>query len=411
MLSFDEFYQKAPEIRRLAERTSGPFYVYSLEAIDKRIAELKTAMPADVTMLYSFKANSHPTIVESIRKAGLQADVASNGELEVALSTGFSPKDIEFTGPGKTPDELAHAVKVGVGSIIVESVQELVALEAICKKLGTKISVQIRLNPRVKLNASGRALKNEASHFGIDEEDTLALRAAMSSCSHVNVVGTHCHTQSQFLSAQHIIENFEYALEAASRFSKETATRLHVVNLGGGFGIPYSENQTPLDLEQFRVSFIEFMEKARSRQEFQGVQFRIELGRYFTGEAGAFITRVLYTKSSRGKKFAITDGGFTQSQIACGVGQLVRRNLPIRTLATSGQTHHEGPINREALTNRETISIAGPSCYGLDILAEDIELPILHPGDLVCIHNVGAYGYSFSPIEFLRQQRAHEYFI
>ena len=387
------------QIPELADRASGPFYVYSLSAIKSRMALLRSLIPGDVQIFYSFKANSHPQIIETLFKTGALADIASKGELEVALSSGYLGPAIEFTGPGKTYDELTFAVQSNVGSIIAESIQEIEDLEQICSSLEKKISVHVRLNPLSKLNSTGRALENEPSQFGIDEEDLSSLIATLKRCSHVEVIGTHSHTQSQFLSVENSISNLRYALDAAGRFSKTTGIALQFVNMGGGLGIPYSTQQSPIDLAQFGAALKKLIEAAQSSPVFAKAKFRMEFGRLLVGEAGIFVTRVLYTKVSRGKKFVITDGGFTQSQIACGVGQLVRRNLPIQVISD--------PEN----VSREKVTVAGPSCYGLDILAEDVELPELKTGDLICIQNVGAYGYSFSPVGFLRQQPANEYFL
>jgi diaminopimelate decarboxylase len=386
------------EILKLSNQTTRPFYVYSIAQIRDRCEQLKAAFTEDVELFYSFKANSHPTAVALIRSCGLYADVASMGELKVALDSGYVGSQIEFTGPGKTIQELEFAVQHEVTSIVLESAQELIELERICRRVGKKISAHVRLNPDSKVNFAGRQLDGEPTQFGVDGKELDHFVETMKSCHNVAIIGTHSHAQSQTLSAEHAIQNFQFALQASTKFARLARLELAYVNIGGGLGIAYSPSQIDLDLKQLSSQFKVLLKTAKSESAFSKARFRIELGRAVVGTAGRFLTRVLYTKSSRGKRFAITDGGFTQGQIMCGVGQLIRRNFTVHV------------IKREKV-NRELVTIAGPSCYGFDILASDIELPRLDPGDLICIDNVGAYGYSFSPVGFLRQQTADEFFI
>lgn len=386
------------KIQELARAAARPFYVYSSEQITRRCAELKAAFPADVEIFYSLKANSHPEVIALVRASGFRADVASKGELHVAIEAGYLGHEIEFTGPGKTLDELETAANHDVAAVVLESAQELIELERVGRRLAKKMTAHVRLNPRKKLNYAGRLIEDEPTQFGVDSVERKHFIATLATCHNVEIVGTHTHAQSQTLAAEHTVKNFEFAAEAAQEFADLSGISLSFVNLGGGIGIPYSSSQTSVDLAVVGQGMADVIKQVRTNSHFAKTVFRVEFGRAIVGEAGRFITRVLYTKTSRGQRFAITDGGFTQAQIVCGVGQLVRRNFQIRALKRErGAT--------------ELITVAGPSCYGLDILATEIELPHLDPGDLLCIENVGAYGYSFSPTGFLRQQSADEYVI
>ena len=396
----ESFYseENIQKIVELAKSSTQPFYVYSLRQISERCHELKAALPNDVEVFYSLKANSHAKILETIQKSGLSADVASAGELQAAIDAGFAGAKIEFTGPGKTSEELMKAVKADVHSLIVESAEELLKIDEIAEKFGKKFRVHVRVNPKSKINSAGRTIQDEPSQFGVDEENGAEFARATKACRHVTVVGMHIHSQSQILSIEHALQNVVFALKAAENFSEAMPAARAFVNLGGGVGIPYSTDQAPIDIETYGRKIGSTLTAAKLTAAFSQSKFRLEFGRLISGEAGAFVTRVLYKKVSRGKEYAITDGGFTQSQIAVGVGQLIKRNLPIRVLP-----------NEKRETKR--ISIAGPSCYGIDILANDVELPKVEAGDLIVVGNVGAYGYSFSPVHFLRQQLANEFFI
>ena len=391
-------------IERHAKGTDHPFYLYDRSEIKANWTNLLEVLPKTTAVYYSLKANSHPEILKTLVGLGACADIASEGELRAALQAGFQPQQIEFTGPGKTLSELRAACEVGVGTIVVESVQELVALDEIGRGLGRQIDVSIRINPKCYVSASGRTVLNEPSQFGIDEAQLPQLAQEVLKLRHVQLRGSHCHVQSHVLSAKLIVQNFHAAASAGLALQANIGRNLSHVNLGGGLGIPYAEGQSAVDLKTLRDDLTALQTDDKMRP-LLNAQLRIELGRYLVGTAGVFVTKVLYTKESFGSQFAVVNGGFRQCQIACGAGQVVRRNFlvslnPDRTATT--------PPLQSAL---QKTTIAGPSCYGQDILAAGVALPPLKTGDLVCIQNVGAYGYSFSPIHFLRQAPADEVFV
>lgn len=397
------FDQHIDEIREIAQKFGGPFYLYSRQKIADQVQSIRSQLPAELELFYSLKANSHSQILKVVRENGLKADVASLGELQAALQAGFHGSEIEFTGPGKTPHELAAAIQSGV-TLVIESTQELEAIEKIASETGRKVSAHVRLHPKKKINHAGRELISEFSQFGLDEAEFSLFASVLSKCRFASVAGVHTHVQSQILNIDFALRNYREAAETAVRFALaiQRPEALNTVNLGGGIGIPYSTQETPVPVAELGSRVRELIADLRERPEFRGTVFRFEFGRLFVGEAGAFVTKVLYTKLSSGKKVAVTDGGFTQSQIACGVGQTVRRNLPVRALTSK-------PSNSPA--SHENVTIVGPSCYGLDVLAHDVSLSPLNPGDLIVIENVGAYGLSFSPTGFLLQRKAGEFFV
>ncbi len=392
------------KIAELAKNSSQPFYVFSLAQIEERCTALRESLPHDVDLFFSLKANSHPLIVATMKKMGILADVASAGELKVALEAGFTGSEIEFTGPGKTTVELALALQNDVQSIIVESLAELQSLDRLAKASGKSAQVHVRINPKSKVNASGRLIENESSQFGIDEEGGIDFMKASKSLANVQLCGLHLHSQSHILSLDHAVANYKFGVTAAKNFANKNETLLAIVNLGGGIGVPYASGQSPIEAREFGRVISEFIATVRCSKNLAKTRFRFELGRFLCAEAGAFVTRVLYRKTSRGTSYVITDGGFTQCQIATGSGQLVRRNLPLRVISNQS-------AKKDFVARNELVTIAGPSCYGMDIIATKINLPEIHLGDLICVENVGAYGYSFSPKDFLRQQPANEYFI
>ncbi len=387
-----------------AKGTDRPFYFYDRSAIKTNWVNLLEALPKDTAIYYSLKANSHPEILKTLVGLGACADIASEGELRAALQAGFQPQQIEFTGPGKTHSELRAACEIGIGTIVVESIQELVALNEVGRELGREIDVSIRIHPKSYVSASGRTALNEPSQFGIDETQLPRLAQEALKLRHIQIRGSHCHVQSHLLSAEHIAKNFRVAASAGLALQENIGRELGHINLGGGIGIPYAEGQEAVDVKALQTHFVALQTDDKMRP-LLNAQLRVELGRYLVGTAGIFVTKVLYTKESFGSRFAVVNGGFTQCQIACGAGQVVRRNFlislnPARDAST--------PAVQNTL---QPTTITGPSCYSQDILAAGVALPPLKAGDLICIHNVGAYGYSFSPIHFLRQAPADEFFV
>ena len=170
---------------------------------------------------------------------------------------------------------------------------------------------------------------------------------------------------------------------------------IQIINFGGGFGIPYFEGEKELDIKNLGFGLKKLIEKYKSY--FSGTKFLVESGRYLVGECGNYVTKVLYKKKSKGKIFLIIDGGFNHVLLpSFNNGALFKKNFKISVLKDRDEDE------------KEVVTIAGPLCTPYDILAKDMELPIIKSGDLICIHNVGAYGYSYSPLEFLSHKKPKE---
>lgn len=402
-------------IRDLAQAHPTPFYAYDLSAMRKRVQLLRDRISSDFEIFYSAKANSHLKILNLMNAEGLSVDVASLRELERALSAGFAADRISFTGPGKRTQEIARAIELNIGAIVFESEEELQEIDEQAIKQGRRARVVARLSPAQRVGHTGRLVVDEPTQFGFNEQSLESLIQTLLKAKNINLIGTHSHVQSQILQLEHILRNFEFALENSilfqSKLRAESAFKFSSpvlrVSLGGGIGIPYSHKVQAFDFDRFAIE----LRHLTSRYSGLGplgvpMQFAMELGRYLVGESGYFVSRILRKKivPSKGRSllFAIADGGYSQCQIACGVGQLVRTNLPYVVLKAHGGRRAAGS---------ENVSVAGSTCYTHDILLREVLIDGIDAGDLLIVKNVGAYGKQFSPAEFLLQPDAAEYFL
>jgi diaminopimelate decarboxylase len=363
-----------------------PFFAYDRRKIEQRIRELRTILPSQVKIHYAMKANPMPALV--CHMAGLVdgIDVASASELRVALDAGMDPHNISFAGPGKRRDELAQAVAAGA-LLNVESFREVRELEAVSGELGMPARVAVRVNPDFDLKSSGMKMGGGARQFGVDAERVPELLAEIGR-RELAFQGFHLFAGSQNLSSDAICDAQQRSVDLALRLAIDAPASVKVLNIGGGFGIPYFPGDRPLDLAPIGRNLDQLV--ARLENALPGSELVIELGRFLVGEAGIYVCRVLDRKVSRGQVFLIVDGGMHHHLAASGnFGQVIRKNYPVLV------------GNRVQGERREISSVVGPLCTPLDLLADRMEMAEAQPGDLIVILQSGAYGASASPQTFL----------
>lgn len=371
----------------LAERVGQtPFYAYDRALLKARVAQLRAALPPAVKLHYAMKANPMPALVGLMAGLVDGIDVASSGELKVALDAGADPAEISFAGPGKRDIELRQAVASGV-LVNVESARELPVLAQASQALGLPARVALRVNPDFELKGSGMKMSGGPKQFGIDAE---VLPPVLAEVGRLGLAfeGFHLFAGSQNLKAEAICDAQQKCYELALRLAQDAPAPVRFLNLGGGFGIPYFPGETPLELAPIGANLQGLIDRAA--RELPQATLVIELGRYLVGEAGVYVARVLDRKVSRGQVFLVTDGGLHHHLSASGnFGQVIRKNYP----ALISQTRGEAAL--------ELVSIVGPLCTPLDLLADKMELAAAQPGDLAVIFQSGAYGASASPQGFL----------
>ena len=300
-----------------------------------------------------------------------------------------------LAGPGKRPQELHFAVANGIGRISVENELELKYLHDIGDSLQKQVDVLIRVNPDFELAKSGMKMGGGARQFGIDSERVPGLVQRLKQDDRINFRGIHIYSGSQNLRAEAIVSAFEKIIDYAISLSKEAATAMEFVNLGGGFGIPYFANDVDLDVQTVGDEMNELLKRAK--KSLPRTQFNIELGRFIVGECGLYVSRVLNRKTSREQVFVIINGGMHHHLAASGnFGQkMVHRPMPM-TIATA----MHNPI--------EKVNVVGPLCTPLDTFGMNVELPRSREHDLLVLFDSGAYGFSASPHAFLRHEPPQE---
>ncbi len=382
---------------QLAERVGQtPFYAYDRSLMTERVAYLRNKLPKQIQLHYAMKANPMPAVVQHMAGLVDGLDVASRGEMHIALDTGISPAEISFAGPGKSTDELRSAIAAEI-VINVESPNELNTINQLGNELGIQPHTAIRVNPDFELKSSGMKMAGGPKQFGIDAEqvpEILSLMKAMDLCFE----GFHIFSGSQNLRHEAIIEAHDNTFELAFRLSDAAPATPRFINIGGGFGIPYFPGETRLDIDPIAANLQPWLDKVTSR--LGETQTVIELGRYLVGEAGIYVSKVVDKKISRSEIFLITNGGLHHHLSNSGnFGQVIRKNYPvlIGNKMDSGQ--------------QQVVNVVGPLCTPLDILANKMQLPEASIGDLVVILQSGAYGLTASPRGFLSHPNATEHFI
>jgi len=382
-------------LTRLAQRVgSTPFYAYDRRLLDERVAHVRAHIPPAIELHFSMKANPMPALVQHLAGLVDGIDVASGGEMKVALDTGMEPARISFAGPGKSDAELARAVAAGI-VVHAESEREIRALARIGDELGHVPLLVLRINPDFELKGSGMRMGGGAKQFGIDAEEAPRMLALASDLG-LTVLGFHIFSGSQSLKADAIIEAQAQTLLLAERLAAQARDPVRILNIGGGFGIPYFPGEAALDLAPIGAALAAALPRVQAA--LPHAQLSIELGRYLVGEAGVYVARVVDRKVSRGQVFLVTDGGLHHHLAASGnFGQVIRKNYPVAIGNRMG-----------AATPLETASVVGPLCTPLDLLGDRMELPQAEVGDLVVVFQSGAYGRSASPQGFLSHPDAPE---
>lgn len=371
-----------------ADRLGTPSFVYFTDAIARRIAQLDAAFGGRFALSFAVKANPNPTLLRWLEPRIAFLDISSIGEMRLALASGWPAARLSFTGPAKRSFELSEAIAAGLGELIVESLDEARAADAIAHALGRVQPILVRIAPDRVARGFGDQMAGRPCAFGIDIEDLGSTLPHILALRHLRVAGLHIYSGTQCLKTDVLIDHYRQLTDLCRDTCDRHGITAEKLVFGSGLGIPYHPGDVPLDLAAIGTAIVPDLDALRSEPAFERTCLTLELGRYLVGEAGYFLTRVVATKLSRGTRIAICDGGMNNHLPATGhFGMVIRRNYAMHKVGGYG------PV--------EQVDLAGPLCTSIDRLASGVDLPHLEPGDLIAVHNSGAYGPSASPLHFI----------
>lgn len=384
-----ELYVGGKSVSQIAEQFGTPTFVYDQGVMLHKIEEVRSLLPSRFRLFYSIKANPNAEILRGFLQQGCGLEVASGGELYQALNAGCPPERLLFAGPGKTQAELAAALHASIREIHVESIDEARCLNALAQASGQVARIALRINP---VDAAGGAMRmgGRAAPFGIDEEDLDGILTQVLSLPGLHVVGVHLFMGTQILDADTLIAQYQRALDIARKVARRTAGSLRTIDFGGGWGTPYFAHESELDLVQVARGMKLIDEQMSSDPLLADAEGILEPGRFLVSEAGLYLASVTRIKQSRGKTFAILDGGMHHHLAASGnLGQTIKRNFPVAI------------VNKLGLPPSRNVDVVGPLCTPLDMLARQAKLPAVESGDLFGVFQSGAYARTSSPLGFL----------
>ena len=394
-MRFEEFFVRdgrfvadGVALEEIAGKHPTPLYVYSAKAIRSKYRLLEDRFPA-FDVCYSLKANPNPAVCEVLVRVGAGAEVSSPAELATALAAGFARDSIIYVAPTKVPADIERALTSGIHAIVADATRELEIIEQQAARLGRTARVLLRINTKETQPEAKEVMVGGPSKFGFDEERVVAELAGLK-LERARIAGIQVYSASQVLDKVWLGTHIGYVLKLARQLSGEIGFKLETVDFGGGFGVPQNEGEPELDLVGLADSVAGPL--AEFRAENPNCRLLFESGRYLVAEAGVFVTRVVRVKESRGRVFAICDGGMN----AFSRPVFMRTKHPVRLL------------NRLDEQATAQVDVCGPICTPLDCIAKDAHLPMPKAGDLVGFLNAGAYGYSMSLLDFMSRGRPAE---
>ncbi len=365
-------YAEDAPVADIAASVGTPCYIYSRATIERHWHAFNRAFGDHPHLIcYAVKANSNLAVLNVLARLGSGFDIVSGGELERVLAAGGDPGKVVFSGVGKRRDELERALAVGIRCFNVESAAELDLLEQVAAEQDRRAPVSLRINPDVDAQTHpyiSTGLKQ--NKFGIDPEQAMALYGQAAASPHLDVIGVDCHIGSQLTQVAPFVDALDRVLALAARLA-EQGIHLHHLDLGGGLGIRYRDEEPPLPADHAAA----LMERLR------GLPYEIllEPGRAIVGNAGILVTQVELLKPGVEKSFAVVDAAMNDL-LRPALYSAWQDIIPVAP-RTQGETHR--------------YDVVGPICETGDFLGKDRELNI-EPGDLLAVRSAGAYGFAMS---------------
>jgi diaminopimelate decarboxylase len=378
-----------------ARRYGTPLFVYFTDEIQDRIEAIEDAFEARMAVSFAVKSNPNPHMLAWLNGRIAYLDVSSIGELRLAREGGWSPSLLSFTGPGKREFELIEAIDAGIGEVVVESVSEARLVSRIAQDRDVIQPVLLRISPDRVPKGFGDQMAGRPCAFGIDIEDADQALSEIADLPGIVIEGLHIYSGTQCLNPAAIVENYRSFIALFTRLCATHGIQARKLVFGSGLGIPYHDGDNALALSEIAEEIAPDLDRLRMTPELANAELVLELGRYLVGEAGYFLTGVTTIKRSRGTRIAICDGGMNNHLPAAGLfGMVMRRNYRMHKLG------RQGPL--------EKVDLVGPLCTSIDRIGSGVELPGVEEGDVIAIHNSGAYGLTASPFHFISHSPPRE---
>lgn len=372
-------------IIKLAEKYNTPLYIYDFNGIKNRVLEFKKAFKARKSILcYALKANSNLSLLSYLAKLDCGGDCVSINEVKRALKAGMPKYKIIYSGVGKTDDDIKEALELDILFINVESKMELLRIESIAESMKKDARISIRVNPDVDAKTHpyiSTGLKE--NKFGVDMDTAKAMYIYANNSKYLNPIGIHFHIGSQLLDSTPIMQSAEKVIDLVFGL---LALKIDIkfIDIGGGIGIKYSNEET-IDLYSYAQGILKAL---------NGLDLSIimEPGRYITGNNGILVSRVIYEKYNKNKRFCIIDAAMNDLIRP----SLYNANHNIKHISVNKNTIEIPQLLKDKNDFINKADVVGPICESGDYLAKDISLPPTQSGDLIIIESAGAYGFSMS---------------
>jgi diaminopimelate decarboxylase len=375
-------------ITDIAARFGTPTYVYDLAAVRAAHADLAGTLPAQAQLYYSLKANPHPLVVDQLRRLGCRAEVSSTGEIDAALDAAVAADDILLTAPGKSAATIRHALARGVRRFSLDSPVDVHRVESLAREAGVDVRCLLRVNADQPVPGAGLAMTGTPSQFGADASWVHSDPERFFDTERIRIDGLHLYMGTNITDADALVAQFDTAAAIAERLLPLLGDSAEI-DLGGGFGTPYAHAGTRPTWPSLRPRIEQVLDRRLPGWRAGRPRVAFESGRYRAGDCGALLCGVVDVKLSKGHTFVVLDTGINHLGGMAGL----RRLPPLRPdlLPAADAT--------DRATTRTTV--VGPLCTPLDTLLRDTEFPLVSPGDVLAVPNVGAYGLTASLLGFL----------
>ncbi len=367
-----ELHCEEVRVADVAKSVGTPFYLYSYKTLVDHFTKIKIAFaPVNPIICFAMKANDSLSVIKALVDQGAGLDIVSLGELKKAKMVKANPQKIVFASVGKTREEIEEALTTGILFFNVESLPELERINEIAKAMGKTASVALRINPDVAAAThdfiSTGTLKKK---FGIDLRTTRQIFKSRKKYPHVHINGVHIHIGSQIISGKPFVGAIKKTVEFINELRSE-GIAIEYLDIGGGLGIIYKD-ENPQTAQQYADAVLPILKGT-------GLRIIMEPGRFIVGNAGIFVTKVLYLKDNGFKKFLVVDGG---------MNDLIRPSLY--------DAYHEIVPVKETKAKKIKVDVVGPICESGDFFAHDRMISKVNENDLLAIMSAGAYGYVMS---------------